>query len=226
MTGFDAQAFLWDYRAGRRKPDHHGSLIALLPRPCDRLLDAGCGAGRLAVRLADHAQRVTGLDLSETMLKLAKTRCAAADLHSVTWERGNVYNLPFAASAFDCVVTTSVLHLIDLDHALPELKRVVRPGGRLLLWHWSSRAPGPLHTPYSYWFALRSAARALVTQGVGAAWQVARIPWRAQHGSSETAGVLTNAPISEACSRHLPGWQQAQAGGLLIVWDKPREVAE
>jgi SAM-dependent methyltransferase len=223
MTSFDAQAFLWDYRASRSGPDHYDPFIALFPRHCDRLLDAGCGAGRLTVLLADRARSVIGIDFSQAMLTLAQERSAAADVRHIAWLRGNLYDLPFAASTFDCVMATSVLHLVDQDRALPELKRVVSPGGRLLLWDWRTSAHDSRVTPYHYWYALRASVRALARYGAGAAWQVAAIPWRACIAVRRAASARrpTQAPIDEAFSRYLPGWQLAQAPGTLVLWEKP-----
>jgi len=222
MTGFDPKEFLWEYRASRHKPEYYDSLIALLPRPCVRLLDAGCGAGRLAIRLADHAQWVTGLDLSENMLALAQRRYATTDLHNIAWLRGNLHSLPFPSSTFDCVVSTSVLHLVDMDRALPELKRVAKPGGKLLLWDWRCPAPVRRITIWPFRFALGASMKALATYGLGPAWQVAVREWQGEFSRDRTAqGIQACARARDACSRHLPGWQLAQEQDMLIVWENP-----
>jgi SAM-dependent methyltransferase len=225
MTRFEPQAFLWDCRASRAsraRPDHYDRLIAMLPESCDRLLDVGCGAGRLAIRLVDRARSITGLDLSTAMLASAQERTAAADVHNMHWLRGDLYSLPFSADAFDCVVAVSVLHLVDVALAVAELKRVVKLGGRLLLWDWRTSAHGPRVTLHRYGFALRASARALVQYGIGPAWQVATVPWRARIRGYRMPGTrcATQAPIPEICSRLLPGWQHVPAPGTLVVWDK------
>lgn len=76
---------------------------------------------------------VTGIDLSERMLDIARTR--AADLgRTVTLQTGNAHTLPFHDGSFDTVVCTFGLCAIpDIDAAVGEMVRVLRPGGRLIL---------------------------------------------------------------------------------------------
>lgn len=93
-----------------------------------RLLDAGCGSGRLARRIAmlEPEMRLTLLDLSPKMLGLA----ANVPGHRV---RGSVLELPFRDAQFDLVVSNGVLQNVpDREEALSELVRVLTPGGRLL----------------------------------------------------------------------------------------------
>jgi ubiquinone/menaquinone biosynthesis C-methylase UbiE len=92
-----------------------------------RVLEAGCGTGRLLNRLAPVAVQAVGADLSRGMLGTARGRGLAvvqADLGA----------LPFPDGAFDLVYSFKVLaHVPHIEDALRELARVVRPGGRLLL---------------------------------------------------------------------------------------------
>ncbi|GAA3399107.1 class I SAM-dependent methyltransferase [Streptomyces roseoviridis] len=95
-----------------------------------RVLDAGCGAGPLSAALRERGAVVTGIDASAAMVALARRRLGAdADLHV-----GDLAEpLPFADGAFDDVVASLVLHYLeDWGPALGELRRVLRPGGRLI----------------------------------------------------------------------------------------------
>lgn len=95
-----------------------------------RILDAGCGAGPLSAALRDRGALVTGLDSSAGMLELARRRLGAeADLHV-----GDLSDpLPFADGAFDDAVASLVLHYLeDWGPTLTEMRRVLRPGGRLI----------------------------------------------------------------------------------------------
>ncbi|MEO3812056.1 class I SAM-dependent methyltransferase [Sphaerisporangium sp. B11E5] len=95
-----------------------------------RILDAGCGSGPLSAALRDRGAVVTGIDSSAAMLALARRRLGDdADLHVVDLSDP----LPFADDAFDDVVASLVLHYLkDWGPALAELRRVLRPGGRLI----------------------------------------------------------------------------------------------
>ncbi|MFC4061754.1 class I SAM-dependent methyltransferase [Planomonospora corallina] len=95
-----------------------------------RILDAGCGSGPLAAALRERGAVVTGVDASAGMLALARKRLGDdADLHVADLSGP----LPFADGAFDDVVASLVLHYLrDWGPALAELRRVLRPGGRLI----------------------------------------------------------------------------------------------
>jgi SAM-dependent methyltransferase len=96
-----------------------------------RILDVGCGAGPLAAALRERGAVVTGLDSSAKMLELARTRLGEdADLHLADLSSA----LPFPDGAFDDVVAALVLHYLeDWTAPLAELRRVLAPGGRLLI---------------------------------------------------------------------------------------------
>jgi SAM-dependent methyltransferase len=96
-----------------------------------RILDVGCGSGPLFAALRDRGAIVTGLDSSTGMLELARRRLGDdADLHLADLGRP----LPFPDGAFDDVIGSLVLHYLeDWTVPLAELRRVLRPGGRLIV---------------------------------------------------------------------------------------------
>jgi SAM-dependent methyltransferase len=96
-----------------------------------RILDAGCGSGPLFSALRDRGAIVTGVDASAGMLELARRRLGDdADLRVVDLAGP----LPFPDGAFDDVIASLVLHYLeDWGPTLAELRRVLRPGGRLLV---------------------------------------------------------------------------------------------
>lgn len=102
--------------------------VAEAVRPGDRVLDACCGTGDLAAAaLRGGAREVVGLDFSEAMLERARRKEPA-----VEWVRGDVLALPFPDASFDAVtVGFGVRNVEDLEAGLRELRRVLRPGGRL-----------------------------------------------------------------------------------------------
>jgi SAM-dependent methyltransferase len=125
----------WWYR-GRRSVLER--VIADLRLPARaQILDAGCGSGRNMVELARHGS-VTGVELSHTSVCLARARAAGEVVE------GSVLAMPFDADSFDLAVCLDVIeHLEDDLGALRELRRVVAPGGSLLVtvpayqWLWS-----------------------------------------------------------------------------------------
>ena len=96
-----------------------------------RILDAGCGSGPLFAALRDRGAIVTGFDKSAGMLELARRRLGDdADLQVADLGRP----LPFPDGAFDDVIASLVLHYLeDWGPALAELRRVLKPGGRLIV---------------------------------------------------------------------------------------------
>ena len=95
--------------------------------PGDRVLDACCGTGELAVEAERRGGRVVGLDFSERMLERARRKSG-----TIEWVQGDALALPFADGEFDAVtVGFGVRNLEDLELGLRELGRVLRPGGRV-----------------------------------------------------------------------------------------------
>ena len=114
-----------------------------------RVLEVGCGPGRLSIRLArQHGLDVTGLDLDPAMIGRARANAAHPGNGGDRWPSfliGDVAALAFPDGSFDLVVSTlSMHHWADPTAGLAEIGRVLRPGGRALVWDFR---PGtvPLH---------------------------------------------------------------------------------
>ncbi|HEV8593993.1 MAG TPA: methyltransferase domain-containing protein [Thermoplasmata archaeon] len=102
-----------------------------------RVLDAGCGSGRLTRALAAFGAEVVGLDVAETIDLVARQGPALSNLHLV---QGNLLHIPLADNAFDIVWSSGVIHHTgNTPQAFANLARVVRPGGRLYVWVYSAR---------------------------------------------------------------------------------------
>ena len=117
---------------------------ALDPRKGESLLDVGCGPGFYLEELAPAVEpggRLAGVDSSEQMVELARRRCAG--IPNVQLEVASAGGLPFADATFDAAISVQVLEFVaELDAALSELHRVLRPGGRLVAWDvdWTAAA--------------------------------------------------------------------------------------
>lgn len=94
-----------------------------------RVLDIGCGTGRLAVALAERGARVWGVDPSEEMLRQAR----GGGGRNVGLKLGRAEALPFKDGWFERAVLRTVVHLIERPRAFSELARVLRPGGRAVI---------------------------------------------------------------------------------------------
>jgi SAM-dependent methyltransferase len=105
--------------------------LALLA-PGRAVLEYGCGEGSSAFTLAELGARVTGIDISGVRIEHARERAAAAGLDSVEFLEMNAETLEFPDRSFDVVCGVSIIHHLDLDKALAEVARVLRPNGRAL----------------------------------------------------------------------------------------------
>ncbi len=110
-----------------------GRLLAPL-RGDERALDVGTGAGALVLGLAPLVGEVVGCDIALEMLEEAKKLVSEAGLRNVSFVEGDIFSLPFDTASFDIVATIRTLHHLERpEKAFPELVRVTRPNGRLLV---------------------------------------------------------------------------------------------
>ena len=98
-----------------------------------KVVDVGTGPGIVAFHLAELGHDVTGVDLSEEMLKNARENAARFNL-PVEFRHGDAENLPFEDESFDAVVNRHVLWTLpNPDKAIAEWKRVLKPGGKIVI---------------------------------------------------------------------------------------------
>ena len=114
------------------------TVLGLLgPRAGERVLDLGVGPGFLASEVAALVGPdglVAGVDVSESMLAIARTRVVDGPAAPVQLRIGSATDLPYEDQSFDAVVSTQVLEYVnDIPAALAEIRRVLRPGGRVLV---------------------------------------------------------------------------------------------
>jgi len=104
------------------------------PRPGERWLEAACGPGIVARRLAPRVGSVHGIDLTPAMMELARREAARAGLDHVSFEVGDATATGLADASFDGAVTRfSIHHLPVPGRLLVELARLVRPGGTIVV---------------------------------------------------------------------------------------------
>jgi ubiquinone/menaquinone biosynthesis C-methylase UbiE len=147
-------------------PEHVAEFVKTLA-PADRALDLGVGDGRVA-SLIDASQLV-GADVSQVALERARTRLPGADLVLIEPDEP----LPFGDNEFDLVTCIETLeHVRDVQLALSEIRRVLRPGGRLALttpasarWRVLFRGVEHPFSPHIRSFTRRSLRTTLETMG-------------------------------------------------------------
>ena len=102
--------------------------------PRGRLLDVGAGTGIYFDALAPYGTEIEALDLSEDMVAAADQYCRASGLTHIHPRVGSAESLPYEAGAFDAVIALDLLHHVpDLDRALSEAARVLKPGGHFFV---------------------------------------------------------------------------------------------
>ena len=119
--------------------------------PGQSVLDVACGSGEPAISIAELLRSSTpergsviGLDTAAAALEMARERAQARGLDNLKFLQGDVHSLPFADASFDRVTSRmGVMFFRDLLTALREMRRVLKPAGRLTLLTW-----GPMKQPY------------------------------------------------------------------------------
>jgi 2-polyprenyl-3-methyl-5-hydroxy-6-metoxy-1,4-benzoquinol methylase len=109
-----------------RNNHYHHLVLQAVPGDCRRALDVGCGTGLLARRLADRGE-VVAIDAHAGAL--ARARAATDTGSRITFVRGDVLTYAFDDGSFDFISAVAVLHHLPLEAALGRLKRLLRPGG-------------------------------------------------------------------------------------------------
>ena len=175
-------------------------LTAELVRPGDRVLDACCGTGDLALACARAGGHVTGLDFSSRMLERARRKSA-----SVEWVRGDLLELPFEDASFDAAtVGFGVRNVADLERSLRELRRVLRTGGRLGVLE-ITEPRGLLRPFYRLWFyGIVPLLVGRVLRG-GSAYTYLPASVRRFPGPDDLAALLERAGFGDVSFRLLAG---------------------
>ena len=172
---------------------------AAVVRPGDRVLDACCGTGDLALAARELGGDVTGLDFSPAMLARARRKSGA-----VSWVEGDVLATPFADASFDAVlIGFGLRNLEDLEGGLRELARVLRPGGRLGCLE-ITQPRGALRPFFRLWFDRLVPLAGKVLPG-GGAYTYLPASVRRFPGPADLAAAMARAGFADVRWRLLAG---------------------
>jgi demethylmenaquinone methyltransferase/2-methoxy-6-polyprenyl-1,4-benzoquinol methylase len=119
------------------------------------ILDVATGTADLAIALKKaHPEKITGIDISAGMLSVGRTKIAKKKLSSlITLEQADSEDLPFADDTFDAItVAFGVRNFENLKKGLSEMRRVLKPGGRLLILEFSQPQSFPFTQIYNFYF--------------------------------------------------------------------------
>ncbi len=135
----------------------HRALVELtVAAPIGDLIDIGSGQGRILKLLASRARRAVGVDIDSNARRFARAELLLAGLPNCTLRKGDMYELPFQEGEFDTIILDDVLSGAERPTAvLDEARRLLRPGGRLLLLAAvDSQAASRLGQQFASWCAL------------------------------------------------------------------------
>jgi ubiquinone/menaquinone biosynthesis C-methylase UbiE len=132
---FTRQAAPFAAAAEIRNEEVLGRIVAMAHAgPSDMVLDVACGPGLLACAFAKVAKHVTGIDVTPRMLEQASAVQRQNGLHNLTWHEGEVPPLPYPDADFSIVSARFAFHhFLDPLEVLKEMRRVCRPGGRVVV---------------------------------------------------------------------------------------------
>ena len=149
---FDAPPLSFWNRFGQKTIDR------LSLRAGDRILDVCCGTGASAIPAAKcvgSTGTVLGIDLSENLLDLARTKAQDLGLENIEFQMGDFENLGYKSESFDAIVCVfGIFFVPDMVAAVRELWRMVRPGGKLAITSWGKNVFEPANQVF--WKAIET----------------------------------------------------------------------
>jgi SAM-dependent methyltransferase len=182
-------------------------ILGAVPSACGTALDVGCGDGSLARLLARRCPDVTGIDLDETMIDIARRGTSQRFIHH------NFLTYPFMPGSFDFVCANTSLHHMDFAKALHKLAEILRPGGRLAVIG-LGKDQGPAD-----W-------------AISAVAVVPNLAYRARYGYAQNPAMpvleadMTWAQCRATATQVLPGvrYRRLLLWRYFLLWDKPRDT--
>jgi SAM-dependent methyltransferase len=118
----------WESPAGRLRWARRVKMLSSHLKPGMTVLELGCGAGYFTQELARSGADIVAIDVSPELLEIARANCSAPN---VRYQIQNAHALSYSEALFDSVVGSSVLHHLEIEEALREIYRVLKPMGTI-----------------------------------------------------------------------------------------------
>jgi ubiquinone/menaquinone biosynthesis C-methylase UbiE len=118
----------WESPAGRMRWKRRVEMLSSVVKEVDQVLELGCGTGYFTRELVKLNIQVTAIDISPELIEEAKKTIPNGN---VLFQIQNAYQMDFKDHTFDAVIGSSVLHHLEIDKAMAEIYRVLKPGGFL-----------------------------------------------------------------------------------------------
>lgn len=131
QADFDAIARADQGQGWNHNNHYHDYLLRQMPRPCQHVLDIGCGTGEFARRLAERTEHVLALDLSPEMIRIAQERSSSTP--TIDYQVGDLLGYPLPAEHFDFIGSIATFHHLDLAAVLTKIKPTLKAGGILAI---------------------------------------------------------------------------------------------
>lgn len=125
--------FGWGTKAGNYRAERRASLLITQGEITGgkRVLEIGCGTGIFTEKICRTKAKIIAIDISPELLEKAKEKINASKFMDVDFKVMNVEKMDFFDNEFDCVVGSSILHHLNLEKSILEIKRVLKNGGKI-----------------------------------------------------------------------------------------------
>lgn len=215
----------WEHTCSRQRYHEIEAYIPLVAP--DNILDIGCGAGSLLLRLSQKANSAIGLDISLDLLKMAQAKSREVSANKIRYILGDVRSLPLASQSFDFIVSYGVLHHTDLSQSLTKLKYLLKPEGRLVIYDYvSSNRALNSSLIWQIWRALRSAPGYWKYYGIDAAWRIVSFrisPKWLYHVCHDN--LLSPKEFTDICQSLLPNCRvEHYKWSMAAFWEAPPDL--
>jgi len=118
----------WESPAGKLRWQRRVKMLSSVLHENDNVLELGCGTGYFTRELAKLKVHVTAIDISPELIEEAKSEIKS---EKVSFEVQNAYEMTYGLNLFDAVIGSSVLHHLEIEKAVTEIYRVLKPGGMI-----------------------------------------------------------------------------------------------